>query len=162
MDADRIHSAGNPTGNTTNVTLAWKGQPAGGLLETKPDYAPRSSFDRQSLNLGLLQEMIELDLFYYLLANFTSEDWQAAGLTEDDRTLTQHMANQEVRSIASRASLPDADVRFFSAFTDRSRCTSFSASEGKISLHQTPSLTPQSDTDRSCPPLDRHHQHARC
>ena len=79
------------------MTLAWKGQPAGGLLETKPDYAPRSSFDRQSLNLGLLQEMIELDLFYYLLANFTSEDWQAAGLTEDDRTLTQHMANQEVR-----------------------------------------------------------------
>ncbi|GAA5967690.1 hypothetical protein JCM8115_006903 [Rhodotorula mucilaginosa] len=101
---------GNPTGNTTNVTLAWKGQPAGGLLETKPDYAPRSSFDRQSLNLGLLQEMIELDLFYYLLANFTSEDWQAAGLTEDDRTLTQHMANQEIGHATAITNMLGVDV----------------------------------------------------
>lgn len=78
--------------------MAWKGQPAGGLLETKPVYAPKSNFDFQSLNLGLQQELIELDLFHYLLATFPPEEWEAAGLTEDDRTLTQHMANQEVRS----------------------------------------------------------------
>ncbi|GAA5866788.1 hypothetical protein JCM3774_001801 [Rhodotorula dairenensis] len=87
---------GNPSRNGTNTTMAWKGQPAGGLLETKPVYAPKSNFDFQSLNLGLNQELIELDLFHYLLATFSPEEWEAAGLTEDDRTLTQHMANQEV------------------------------------------------------------------
>lgn len=141
-----MHYAGNPTGNATNVTLAWKGQPAGGLLETKPDYAPKSSFDRQSLNLGLLQEMIELDLFYYLLANFKSEDWQAAGLTEDDRTLTQHMANQEVRQIVHSLlyHFSDADRRLSSAFTDRSRCECpFSVDEGILSFRQTPSRSPK-------------------
>ncbi|GAA5976933.1 hypothetical protein JCM10908_005684 [Rhodotorula pacifica] len=87
---------GNPTTNGTNTTLAWKGQPAGGLLENNPVYSPGSNFDFQSLNLALNQELIELDLFHYLLAKFSPDEWQAIGLTEDDRTLTQHMANQEV------------------------------------------------------------------
>ncbi|GAA5967692.1 hypothetical protein JCM8115_006904 [Rhodotorula mucilaginosa] len=87
---------GNPTTNGTNSTLAWKGQPAGGLLENNPVYSPGSNFDFQSLNLALNQELIELDLFHYLLAKFSPEEWSAIGLTEDDRTLTQHMANQEV------------------------------------------------------------------
>ncbi|GAA5866785.1 hypothetical protein JCM3774_001800 [Rhodotorula dairenensis] len=87
---------GNPSTNGTNTTLAWKGQPAGGLLENDPVYAPASNFDFQSLNLALNQELIELDLFHYLLAKFSPEEWSAIGLTADDRTLTQHMANQEV------------------------------------------------------------------
>ncbi|POY72718.1 hypothetical protein BMF94_4550 [Rhodotorula taiwanensis] len=87
---------GNPTTNGTNTTMAWKGQPAGGLLENDPNYAPKSNFDFQSLNLALNQELIELDLFHYLLAKFSPEEWSAIGLTADDRTLTQHMANQEV------------------------------------------------------------------
>ena len=94
-------------------------------------YSPGSNFDFQSLNLALNQELIELfvpfplipfciqkeqqgkradpplsscrDLFHYLLAKFSPEEWSAIGLTEDDRTLTQHMANQEVgHAVSSR------------------------------------------------------------
>ncbi|BGP54147.1 hypothetical protein JCM8202_000018 [Rhodotorula sphaerocarpa] len=87
---------GNPSVNGTNTTMAWHGQPAGGLLEQNPIYKPASNFDFQSFSLALLQEEIELDLFHYLLAEFPLSEWEAIGLTEDDRTLTQHMANQEV------------------------------------------------------------------
>ncbi|BGP14533.1 conserved fungal protein [Rhodosporidiobolus nylandii] len=87
---------GNPSKNGTNTTLAWPGQPAGGLLIDKPSYTVSSNFDFQSLNLALLQEEIELDLFHNGLARFSVEEFEAAGLTADDRTLIQHMADQEV------------------------------------------------------------------
>ncbi|GAA6019459.1 hypothetical protein JCM10207_001396 [Rhodosporidiobolus poonsookiae] len=87
---------GNPTKNGTNTTMAWVGQPAGGALQNKPQYGPLSNFDFQSLNLALNQELIELDLFHNALARFSEADWAAAGLTADDRTLAQHMADQEV------------------------------------------------------------------
>ncbi|GAA5829390.1 hypothetical protein JCM11251_005031 [Rhodosporidiobolus azoricus] len=87
---------GNPTKNGTNETLAWVGQPAGGLLEYKPTYTVKSNFDFQSLNLALLQELIELDTFHNGLARFSAEEFEAAGLTADDRFLIEHMANQEI------------------------------------------------------------------
>ncbi|KPV76317.1 uncharacterized protein RHOBADRAFT_64719 [Rhodotorula graminis WP1] len=87
---------GNPTKNGTNATLAWPGQPAGGLLEYKPTYQVKSNFDFQSLNLALNQELIELDLFNWGLAHFTSEQFEAEGYTADDRFLLEHMAAQEV------------------------------------------------------------------
>ncbi|GAA5899242.1 hypothetical protein JCM8208_001594 [Rhodotorula glutinis] len=87
---------GNPTKNGTNTTLAWPGQPAGGLLQYKPTYQVESNFDFQSLNLALNQELIELDLFNFGLARFSVEDFEAEGYTADDRFLIEHMAAQEV------------------------------------------------------------------
>lgn len=87
---------GNPTKNGTNTSMAWPGQPAGGLLQYKPTYTVESNFDFQSLNLALNQELIELDLFHNGLARFSVEDFEAAGLTADDRALIEHMANQEI------------------------------------------------------------------
>ncbi|GAA6037960.1 hypothetical protein JCM8097_009510 [Rhodosporidiobolus ruineniae] len=87
---------GNPVKNGTNETLAWVGQPAGGLIDNKPEYIAKSNFDFQSLNLALNQELIELDLFHNGLAKFSVEEFEAAGLTADDRNLLAHMADQEV------------------------------------------------------------------
>ncbi|KAJ8295969.1 Protein rds1 [Rhodotorula toruloides] len=87
---------GNPTKNGTNTTMAWPGQPAGGLLIYKPTYQVESNFDFQSLNLALNQELIELDLFHNMLARFSTQDFEAAGLTADDRFLIEHMADQEI------------------------------------------------------------------
>ncbi|GEM06825.1 hypothetical protein Rt10032_c02g0842 [Rhodotorula toruloides] len=87
---------GNPTKNGTNLTMAWPGQPAGGLLICKPTYQVESNFDFQSLNLALNQELIELDLFHNMLARFSTRDFEAAGLTADDRFLIEHTANQEI------------------------------------------------------------------
>ncbi|BGO90217.1 hypothetical protein NBRC10512_002420 [Rhodotorula toruloides] len=67
-----------------------------GLLDPNPDYAVKSNFDFQSLNLALNQELIELDLFHNMLARFSVEEFEAAGLNADDRTLIEHMADQEV------------------------------------------------------------------
>lgn len=55
-----------------------------------------SDFDFQSLNLGLHQELIELDLFHYGLAQFSSQDFEDAGLTPSDQYLIEFMADQEV------------------------------------------------------------------
>jgi len=54
-----------------------------------------SDFDYESITLGLYQEWIELDLFNNGLAVFSEEDFLAAGLTAEDRSLIQFMANQE-------------------------------------------------------------------
>jgi len=54
-----------------------------------------SDFDFESIALGLYQEWIELDLFNNGLAVFSEEDFLAAGLTAEDRSLIQFMAQQE-------------------------------------------------------------------
>lgn len=54
-----------------------------------------SDFDFESIALGLYQEWIELDLFNYGLATFSAEEFQAAGLTSEDRALIAFMAQQE-------------------------------------------------------------------
>ncbi|EPQ50672.1 hypothetical protein GLOTRDRAFT_50260, partial [Gloeophyllum trabeum ATCC 11539] len=61
-----------------------------------PIYNATTDFDYQSLQLGLHQEYIELDLFHYGLAKFSDEDFEAEGLTAEDRFLIEHMADQEV------------------------------------------------------------------
>ena len=89
--------------------------PAGGLGTngTEPVYNAKSDFDYESLvslaiiwcpircanhfqALALYQEWIELDLFHNGLATFSAEDFQAAGLTAEDRFLIEFMADQEV------------------------------------------------------------------
>lgn len=71
--------------------------PAGGLGTngTEPVYRVQSDFDYQSVLLGLYQEWIELDLFHYILATFSEEEFTAAGLTPSDRFLIEFMADQE-------------------------------------------------------------------
>lgn len=72
--------------------------PAGGqgTNGSAPVYRVQSDFDYQSIALGLYQEYIELDLFHWGLATFSAEDFEAEGLTSEDRYLLQFMAEQEV------------------------------------------------------------------
>ncbi|KUI58361.1 Protein rds1 [Cytospora mali] len=72
--------------------------PAGGqgTNGSAPVYRVQSDFDYQSIALGLYQEYIELDLFHYGLATYSVADFEAAGLTAEDRYLLQFMAEQEV------------------------------------------------------------------
>ncbi|KAJ6526460.1 Rds1 protein [Mycena capillaripes] len=55
-----------------------------------------SDFDFQSMNLALNQEYIELDLFHHGLAQFSVEEFDAAGIDAADRFLIEFMADQEV------------------------------------------------------------------
>ena len=66
-----------------------------GLNGSLPRYMVASDFDFQSVALGLYQEWIELDLFNDGVARFSEQDWLDAGLTLEDRSLTQYMAIQE-------------------------------------------------------------------
>lgn len=86
----------NPDG-TLNDPEPIPYQPAGGLGTngTEPVYRVQSDFDYMSVLLGLYQEWIELDLFHYILATFSTEDFTAAGLTASDRFLIEFMADQE-------------------------------------------------------------------
>ncbi|KAI1398370.1 ferritin-like domain-containing protein [Hypoxylon fuscum] len=72
--------------------------PAGGLGTngSEPVYRVISDFDYQSVALALYQEWIELDLFRWGLSTFSVQDFEAAGLHEEDRFLLQFMADQEV------------------------------------------------------------------
>ena len=71
--------------------------PAGGLGTngTEPRYQVNSDFDYESIQLGLYQEWIELDLFNNGLAVFSDEDFEEAGLTAEDRAYIAFMAIQE-------------------------------------------------------------------
>lgn len=72
--------------------------PAGGqgTNGSLPVYRVQSDFDYQSIALGLYQEYIELDLFYWGLSQFSVEDFEAVGLNAEDRFLLQFMAEQEI------------------------------------------------------------------
>jgi len=72
-------------------------EPVGGLGTngSLPRYMVNSDFDYESITLGLYQEWIELDLFNNGLAIFSEEDFLAAGLTAEDMSLIQFMAQQE-------------------------------------------------------------------
>lgn len=72
--------------------------PSGGVGTdgTAPVYRVQSDFDYQSLALGLYQEWIELDLFHWGLAAYSVEEFEAEGLTAEDRFLLQYMADQEI------------------------------------------------------------------
>lgn len=67
-----------------------------GVNGSAPVYRPQSDFDYESLALALYQEWIELDLFHWGLATFSTEEFEAAGLTAEDRFLLEFMADQEV------------------------------------------------------------------
>ncbi|KAL4914806.1 hypothetical protein BDW62DRAFT_219885 [Aspergillus aurantiobrunneus] len=71
--------------------------PAGGLgtNNTEPRYMVKSDWDFESIALGVYQEYIELDLFHDGLARFTDEEFTAAGLVPEARSLIEFMANQE-------------------------------------------------------------------
>ncbi|KAI9370334.1 ferritin-like domain-containing protein [Aspergillus egyptiacus] len=72
--------------------------PAGGLGTngSLPRYMVNSDWDFESIALGVYQEYIELDLFHDGLARFTDEEFMAAGLGPEARSLIEFMANQEV------------------------------------------------------------------
>ncbi|RFU75684.1 hypothetical protein TARUN_6577 [Trichoderma arundinaceum] len=67
-----------------------------GTNGSAPVYRVQSDYDYQSLALALYQEWIELDLFHWGLANFSTKDFQASGINAEDRFLIEHMANQEI------------------------------------------------------------------
>ncbi|GAB7366422.1 hypothetical protein MBLNU230_g8219t1 [Neophaeotheca triangularis] len=71
--------------------------PAGGLGTngSEPRYMVESDFDYESIMLGLYQEWIELDSFNNIVAIFSDEEFAAAGLTPEDKSLLQFMAQQE-------------------------------------------------------------------
>ena len=71
--------------------------PYGGLGTngTEPRYMVNSDFDYESITLGLYQEWIELDCFNNGLAIFSVEDFEAYGMTAEDYSLIQFMAQQE-------------------------------------------------------------------
>lgn len=93
----------NPTATYYNTDgLLQKPQPApyvpaGGLGTngSLPRYMVESDFDYESIMLGLYQEWIELDTFNNAVATFSEEDFLAAGLTKEDISLIQFMAQQE-------------------------------------------------------------------
>lgn len=101
---------GNNPYNGTNTTLAAPYLPAGGDQETNPSYTAVSNFDFQSLNLALNQEFIELDLFHNGLARFSVEDFEAAGLTAEDRFLIEFMADQEVGHAIALTNILGPDI----------------------------------------------------
>ncbi|KAL1601987.1 hypothetical protein SLS59_005153 [Nothophoma quercina] len=67
-----------------------------GVNGTLPRYMVESDFDFESVNLGLHQEFIELDLFNHGLAKFSDQDFIDAGLTAEDRAFIAFMATQEI------------------------------------------------------------------
>lgn len=72
--------------------------PSGGLGTngSEPNYQVKSDFDFESIALGLYQEYFELDLFSFVLQRFSPEEFEAEGLTSEDRDLIAFMATQEV------------------------------------------------------------------
>ena len=72
--------------------------PSGGIGTngSAPVYRVQSDFDYQSLSLALYQEWIELDLFHWGLSTFTEAEFEAFGITAEDRYLIEFMADQEV------------------------------------------------------------------
>ncbi|KAI8631593.1 hypothetical protein F5Y19DRAFT_424240 [Xylariaceae sp. FL1651] len=72
--------------------------PGGGLGTngSEPVYRVQSDFDYESIALALYQEWIELDLFHWGLATYPVEEFEAIGLTAEDRFLLEFMADQEV------------------------------------------------------------------
>ncbi|KAK3299879.1 uncharacterized protein B0H64DRAFT_2339 [Chaetomium fimeti] len=72
--------------------------PSGGIGTngSVPIYKVASDFDYQSLALALYHEWIELDAFHWGLATFSDEEFDAYGITAEDRHLLQHMADQEI------------------------------------------------------------------
>ena len=93
----------NPTETYYNTNGALQNKqpapytPYGGLGTngTEPRYMVNSDFDYESITLGLYQEWIELDTFNNAVAIFSEEDFAAAGLTTQDISLIQFMAQQE-------------------------------------------------------------------
>lgn len=61
-----------------------------------PHYVAFSAFDWHSLNLAAHQEYIELDLFNYIIAKFSPEEFYEYGLTDADISLLQFYGQQEI------------------------------------------------------------------
>lgn len=70
--------------------------PVPGEFAKNPVYGAISAFDFHSLNLGTHQEYIELDLFNYIVARFSVQDFKDVGLDEEDIHLLRFFAQQEV------------------------------------------------------------------
>ena len=82
------------------TALAYPAPPSGGVgvdsSSGPPSYVPATDFDLQSFLVGLNQEWLELDLFHNILASFSEEELDNAGIDAAQRYLIQEMAEQEV------------------------------------------------------------------
>lgn len=80
--------------------LAYPSPPSGGVGvspdDPAPVYSPDTDFDTESLVVGVNQEWLELDLFHDMLATFSEEEFDAAGINAEQRYYIQEMAEQEV------------------------------------------------------------------
>ncbi|TIB91270.1 Rds1 protein [Wallemia mellicola] len=80
--------------------LAYPSPPSGGVgvspNDPAPVYSPETDFDTESLVVGVNQEWLELDLFHNMLATFSEEEFDAAGINAEQRYYIQEMAEQEV------------------------------------------------------------------
>ncbi|KAI2463902.1 ferritin-like domain-containing protein [Annulohypoxylon bovei var. microspora] len=89
--------------------------PDGGLGTngSEPVYRVISDFDYESVALALYQEYIELDLFQWGLAQFSDDDFEAAGLGAEDRYLIEFMADQELGHATALSNMlgPEAPVQ---------------------------------------------------
>lgn len=130
----------NPNG-TLNDQQPIPYTPAGGLGTngTEPVYRVQSDFDYQSILLGLYQEWIELDLFHYILATFSEEEFTAAGLTPSDRFLIEFMADQESGHATMLSSLLGGPGGATPQFTPFLYCPSRSPN---INIPQAHTITP--------------------
>lgn len=63
---------------------------------TEATYHVLSDFDYMSLQLVLLQEYIELDLFRDALEMFSDEEFEEYGIYEAERQIIRHMSDQEI------------------------------------------------------------------
>ncbi|KAK9238645.1 hypothetical protein V1525DRAFT_341233 [Lipomyces kononenkoae] len=86
----------NATGNLTSAEPR-PFTPSGGLGNngSEPNYHPLTDYDYQSLLFVLYQKFFELNLFESGLRNFSTADFQRAGLDANDRSLIEFMADQE-------------------------------------------------------------------
>jgi len=70
--------------------------PVPSTLEQNPDYRATTEFDFDSLQLGVHQEYLELDLFNYGITKFSEQDFLNYGLTRDEIHLIRFFAQQEI------------------------------------------------------------------
>lgn len=70
--------------------------PIPSTLEQNPVYQATSEFDFDSIQVGVHQEYLELDLFNYGLVRFSEKDFLDYGLSKDEIHLIRFFAQQEI------------------------------------------------------------------
>ncbi|KAG8826836.1 hypothetical protein FRC17_008071 [Serendipita sp. 399] len=100
----RNDTSNNGQGNGTTYS------PIPSTLEQNPVYQATSDFDFNSLQVGIHQEYLELDLFNYGLVRFSEKAFLDYGLSRDEIHLIRFFAQQEIghAEVISHMLGPDA------------------------------------------------------